>query len=208
MRDITGIAEKNLNPSIGTIKQGGSGLNLCGFGVPLGRLDAGQLRVIAGLADEFGRGELRFSPWHVIFIPHVAKPEKLLANLRRHGFITGKLMLDVDISACSGRDGCRGAKLDTPGHALAVMRAFAAGKVQLSAPLSIHVSGCPKGCAHRGASDILALEREDGSGYYVYQNSAALTPEMKTRFQGTISVDELPQTALEIARGREQAHLS
>ncbi len=208
IRDVTGEVKKRINPSIGILKQGTSALKLCGFGAPLGRLDAGQLQAIAALADEFGRGELRLSPWHVIFIPHVAaqRAEKLLAAARELGFITDNSMLRVDVSACSGHGGCRGAKLDTPGHALAIMQAFAANMPELPAALSIHVSGCPKGCAHRGASDILALEREDASGYYVYQNSTALAPNMATRLPGSICADDLPETVLGLAQNKLSEH--
>ncbi len=210
MRDISGAVKKPLNPATGILKQGKSGFDLCGFGVPLGRLDAEQLRAIAALADEFGRGELRLAPWHVIFIPYVTpqNSEKLLASSRELGFISDNSMLHFDISACSGHEGCRGAKLDTPEHALAVMREFAGNMAELPEPLSIHVSGCPKGCAHRGVSDILALEREDASGYYVYQNSTALAPDMKTRLPESVCARELPGKLLELATAPAMKHLS
>ncbi len=194
--------ERKLTPSIGALAQKGSDLMLCGFGVPLGRLDAGRLTAIVRLADEYGKGELRLSPWHVVFIPHVEaqRVQELRQVAGALGFIIDETFLHIDVSACSGAGGCRGAKLATPDHALAIMQAFAAhGDSRRFAPLSVHVSGCPKGCAHRGRSDILALEREDASGYYVYEHSAALAPQKHSRVEGTISAKDLPQVIRELA---------
>ncbi len=194
--------KRKLAASIGAVAQKGGDLMLCGFGVPLGRLDAGRLTAIARLADEYGKGELRLSPWHVVFIPHVKahRAQSLLQEAAALGFIIDETFLHIDVSACSGREGCRGAKLATPDHALAVMQAFAAqGDSRRFAPLSVHVSGCPKGCAHRGRSDILALEREDASGYYIYEHSTALAPQKQSRVEGTISAKDLPRVVRELA---------
>ncbi|HHK73771.1 MAG TPA: hypothetical protein ENJ57_01260, partial [Rhizobiales bacterium] len=207
--EITEEGKPALAPSIGSLVQRGENLRICGFGVPLGQLDAQSLKAIAGLADKYGQGELRLAPWHVVFIPHVPvqEAEALLSQARSLGFITDESFLHVDISACSGLEGCRGARLATPEHALAVMRAFAGqGKREHFAPLSVHVSGCPKGCAHRAVSDILALEREDASGYYVYEHSAALAPQKQSRFPETVSAEDLPRVVLEVAnrQGRQE----
>ena len=191
-----------LTPSIGVLAQGGGELKLCGFGVPLGRLEVKSLELIAQLAEEFGRGKLRFAPWHVVFIPHVKAQDakRLLRKARESGFITDQSFLHVDVSACSGREGCRGARLATPDHAFKVMQAFAGqGDSERFAPLSIHVSGCPKGCAHRAPSDILALEREDASGYYVYERSSALAPQKQTRLAQGVTAESLPQVIRELA---------
>lgn len=197
-----------LAPAIGIIEQNSEGKVLCGFGVPLGRLDSQALELIGALADEYGNGELRLSPWHVVFIPHVPqeRAEALLAEAAEAGFATGANFLRFDLSACSGRSGCRGARLETQNDALAVMKAV--GSLDLpqgQERLSVHVSGCPKGCAHRQPSDILALEREDGSGYYLYEDSAALTPDMASRFNGTMGPEQLPDAVCRLIVQRSLA---
>ena len=198
-------AKAKLTPSIGIIEQKDPGKVICGFGITLGKLDSRSLKRIADMAEKYGTGELRLSPWHVVFIPHVesVQADALLKEAQQAGFMTGEQFLSFDLSACSGRSGCRGARLETQDHALAVMdtlnKYMADG---MAAPVSIHISGCPKGCAHRQPSDILALEREDASGYYLYEDSAALTPDISKRFNGSVSTDELPDTVCALVRKR------
>ncbi len=193
-----------LRPRIGIVPQSEPGLAICGFGVPLGRLDSRLLALIAALAEDFGTGEVRLSPWHVVFIPHVAEARagELMQAAEAAGFAVNDNFLTFDMSACSGRSGCRGARLETQDHALEIMRALQQLEQPPGAALSIHVSGCPKGCAHRTKSDILALEREDASGYYLYEDSAALTPDLTKRYNGAVSPEELPAAVCRLAERR------
>ena len=63
------------------------------------------------------------------------------------------------VFACPGRPACAGATTDS--HADAARLADAAHRV-LAAGATVHVSGCPKGCAHPGSAD-LTLVGDDGA---------------------------------------------
>ncbi len=193
-------------PQIGAAAQR-DGRFACGLGVPLGRLDAGLARQLAVLAERFGTGELRLSPWHVVFIPHVRQADvaDLLRAAPAAGFNCSPSFLRFSVAACSGREGCRGARLDTPAHARAVMAALEGldGRdTEKDRRLSVHVAGCSKGCARRTPADILALESEDAAGYRLYGDSAALNPRQDRRLSALVVPEALPRTIAGLVRDK------
>ena len=199
-------AQKGPRPQIGPVAQR-DGRFACGLGVPLGRLDVALARQLAALSERFGQGELRLSPWHVAFIPHVrpADVEDLLRASTAAGFVCGSSFLRFAVAACSGREGCRGARLDTPGHARAVMAALEGldgGGHEKGRRLSVHVAGCSKGCARRTPADILALESEDAAGYRLYGDSVALSPRQDRRLSALVSPEALPQAIAGLVRDK------
>ncbi len=164
-------------PRMGIIRHPQTKLFALGVGVPLGRLSVTQLRLLAGLAREVGDGKLRLAPWHVIFLTGLAKDrlEETTHSLAAAGFITEPVFLRLRIHACSGRDGCRGSRRDVPGDALALWQRLQKNFAQIPAEnipaLTIHVSGCAKGCAHRQKADFLALEGQANQGYHLYRDA-------------------------------------
>lgn len=120
-----------------------------GVGAPFGRLTADQMALLGELAGERGMGELRLTPWRVMLIPGI-KPEKL--GRIRPWIAAGKFVFSPDdprlaVVSCAGASGCRSGSVEArlDGAELAPLaRRFARSGVTL------HVSGCEKGCAHPG----------------------------------------------------------
>ena len=96
----------------------------------------------------------------------------------------------------------RGGRLSTKENGRAVFAAVARelGDAPLPEPLTIHVSGCIKGCAHRQQSDILALERN--ASYDVFEDSAPGTEPAPENHRGSASAETLPDLVAELARAR------
>jgi precorrin-3B synthase len=141
-----------------------------GIGLPFGQVDTSGLAGIADLADEFGDGTLRTTPWRALLIVGVeadAAP-RLAAHARALGLITDPADPRQAISACPGKPACGNATVDTRADAtrLAASRA-AAGPV--------HVSGCAKGCAHPGPA-ALTLVGADGRYDLVIDGRAGDVP--------------------------------
>lgn len=160
---------------IGTHAQRQQGLSYCGVVTPLGRLTAHQLHELAHLAEVYGSGTLRLTPWQNVLIPDV--PHQHLSTLSQ---ALEALGLPVSAThpwsalvACAGSLGCRASATNTTQHAFELARALAQHNL-LDHPLNLHLSGCPKSCAQHYPSDIAllgtAIPQGDATveGYHVY----------------------------------------
>ena len=129
-----------------------------GVGAPFGRFNADQLALLGDLAAERAMGELRLTPWRVILIPGV-KPEKLP---RIRPWISGaRFIFSPDdprlaVVTCAGSSGCRSATVEAraDGETLA-----ATARSLAKSGLTLHVSGCEKGCAHPGKCHVTLTGR-------------------------------------------------
>ncbi len=142
--------------------------------VPLGRLDAATLEALAALAERDGDGTLRFTPWQGVLLPAVREPaaEAALASLASLGVVCTADAPLAHLVACAGSTGCARAQADTKADA----RALAARLAEHgTAPLELHLSGCPRACAQPwpAAATLLAVNpgrydlyrRDGGSGF-------------------------------------------
>ena len=111
-----------------------------GAGVPFGSMDAATLRALAGLAHE-----VRLTPWRSVLLPGLTDPGPLAAL----GLIVSADDPRLLVSACVGEPGCASASVPT--------RAVAAG---LRPTVTVHVSGCSKGCAHPGPAALTFVGRD------------------------------------------------
>ncbi len=113
-----------------------------GLGLPFGQTDAAGLRILAGLADRFGGGAIRTSPWRAMLLGRVAVHD--LADLR---IAAAEWVLDpadprLRITACVGSPGCDRATVPARADAARLAERGTGGK--------LHISGCAKGCAYPG----------------------------------------------------------
>jgi precorrin-3B synthase len=107
---------------------------------------------------------------------------------RRCGFIVDRDDPRLNVAACPGKPAC--ARAWTPAQEDA-LRIAEAARALLAGGATIHVSGCPKGCAHPGAADLTLVGRENGSYGVVVGGSSRDAPltersteEIMTRLSG------------------------
>ena len=113
-------------------------------GAAFGQLPAAALARVAAQA----LGAIRVSPWRMLALAP-AEPEALAADpdlIARPGDPLARVI------ACTGAPGCPQASVGTRPLA----RRLAA---HLPAGTTLHVSGCPKGCAHPRAADVTLVGR-------------------------------------------------
>lgn len=157
---------------LGVRRQAQAGLNSIGIGVPVGRLAARQMHLLADLALNYGRGELRLTVWQNVLIPHVpdAFVESVKRSVTRLGCFLDAHATNGGIVACTGSRGCKYAAADTKAHALGLFRALQHQSPDLDQPLNIHFTGCPHSCAQHYCGDLgfIGARLGDGSeGYHV-----------------------------------------
>ncbi|MFJ8769025.1 cobalamin biosynthesis protein CobG [Streptomyces clavifer] len=105
-------------------------------GVPLGRLDREQWRLLSG------SGELRLTPWRGAVVSRVV-PERvdgLLGTLSGAGLIVGPGSAWAGVGACIGQPGCA--------KSLADVRTQAGAAVGPAGRLPVYWSGCERRCGH------------------------------------------------------------
>ncbi|MFE9727481.1 precorrin-3B synthase [Streptomyces sp. NPDC005794] len=105
-------------------------------GVPLGRLDRAQWRLLAGA------GGLRLTPWRGAVVTGIAphRADGLLSELAGAGLITGPGSPWAGVGACIGQPGCA--------KSLADVRAEAGAAVGPAGRLPVYWSGCERRCGH------------------------------------------------------------
>ncbi|MGB6534540.1 MAG: NirA family protein, partial [Xanthobacteraceae bacterium] len=140
---------------IGVHPQKQAGLNWIGIAVPVGRLSTDQMRGLAGVAHEFGDGDLRLTVWQNLLVSGVAD-EKLAAAQQRIesiGLAIKSSAVRSGLVACTGNVGCKFAASDTKRHAEEIAR-WCEARVALDTPVNIHLTGCHHSCAQHYVAEI------------------------------------------------------
>jgi precorrin-3B synthase len=120
----------------------------------LGRLDAAALDALGDLADRYGDGTVRLTPWRSVLVPGVQadRGPALLAELAGLGLVTDPADPALSVVACVGSAGCAAGLADTLADARSLIADLR--RAGTSASPSIHVSGCAKRCASRATYDV------------------------------------------------------
>jgi precorrin-3B synthase len=158
---------------------------------PYGRSTSEALGRAAAWSEEFGTGEIRLSPFRALVIPFVNASAKagLAALAGETGFIVDPGDPRLSVSTCAGKQGCgRGSTLT---HADSDRLAAA-----LPAGVSLHVSGCRKGCAHPAPAD-LTLVGDEGSYQVVLGGSARDKPLVRA------GIDDIVDRLARVSNGKD-----
>ncbi len=146
-------------------------ISLKAHGATPGDATAGQMRLVADLAEEFGHGEIRVSHEQNLVLPHVHKADlpEIHARLKAAGLATANVGLASDIISCPGMDYCALATARSIPVAQGIARRVEELRLEHEVgPMKIKISGCINACGHHHLADIgiLGLER---AGVETYQ---------------------------------------
>lgn len=129
-------------------------MSYAGLCVPAGRLSAAQALELSKLAQEYGSGELRFTPTQNVIIPNI--PEEKINEFKRESLLEAlplnpsKIMRNL--VACTGNDYCDFAQIESKGRALEIARFLESKFPNLD--LTLRISGCPSSCGQHQLADI------------------------------------------------------
>jgi precorrin-3B synthase len=153
---------------LGLLEDGGR-VFAVGIAVPFGRIESAVLRGLAEALAAAGAEEVRLSPWRTIYVPvsRGISAEGVLGAAAALGLIVdGKDPLLI-FAACPGAPACSRAVADTRKDA----QLLAAAIRSHPEIRSVHVSGCPKGCARSKPADLVLVA--GGDGYGLIRNGTA-----------------------------------
>lgn len=116
--------------------------NGCAYGVPFGSMTASQLR---NLMQGTGASRMRIAPNRIFILDGIPVADT-------PAFVTTPDDPRMHIHACPGAPACAASTVPT--------RQIASTLAPHLKGRSLHVSGCAKGCAHRGGADVVAVGRD------------------------------------------------
>lgn len=174
----------------------GDGRTALGIGLAFGHSDAAALRKLVEAAHAAAAHEIRAAPPRALLVIGI-EPEMapvLAATAESLGFIVAADDPRRHVAACSGAPFCASAAIATRVLAPAVA---AVAAPLLDGSLTIHLSGCPKGCAHAGRAALTIVGEKNGCGV-VLNGQAGDTP------MGRVMADALAESLAAVAHEVER----
>jgi precorrin-3B synthase len=133
----------------------------CGVGLAFGHSDAKALERLADAAGDAGASGFRGAPGRALLAIGVARDSgtRFTAAAETLGFISRADDPRRGIVACAGAPICGAANIAARAMAPDIAAAVAPS---VDGAMTIHVSGCAKGCAHAGPAAITVVGTPDG----------------------------------------------
>ncbi|KAB8320700.1 precorrin-3B synthase [Tolypothrix campylonemoides VB511288] len=192
------VSTINRYQHIGVHPQRQQGLSYIGVVLPVGKLETWQMRGLADIAETYGTGTLRLTPWQNLLISDIPQQwipqaQSQIENLGLHWSATN---ICSALVACAGNTGCASSATDTKGHALALAK-YLDSCLTLDQPVNTHFTGCEKSCAQHSRSDITLLgvsieqEGETVEGYKIYVGDGDSNEKFGREVYSLVSFPEL-----------------
>ena len=130
-----------------------------GFAAAFGTVDASRFKRLIERATELGARGLRLTPWRAFLVVGLdpGRAASFVATAARLGFLADAREPLLRVAVCVGAPACL--------HALKPLRADAerfATQLPEGDGITLHVSGCAKGCAHPFACAVTLTATERG----------------------------------------------
>ena len=148
-----------------------------GLAPTVGRVSGRVLAALADAAEAAGSGRIRFTPQQKLLVLDVdpGRTDGLLAAVEPLGLTANPSPFRRSTMACTGIEFCKLAFVETKAtaaHTIDELERRLDG-VDVGAPISLHVNGCPNSCARIQVADIglkgQLIKGQDGSEEFAYQ---------------------------------------
>lgn len=160
---------------VGLLKHGAH-VFAAGFAVPFGSIESETLLAFGEALAAAGVEEFRLSPWRTLYVPihRGNSAEGIFGAAAALGLMVHDNDPLLKVNACPGARACCSARADTRRDA----RVLAAALEPYPEIRSVHVSGCPKGCARSEPADLVLVACDNGYG--LVRNGTASDPPQQT----------------------------
>jgi ferredoxin-nitrite reductase len=185
------LVREDGNYHLGIHRQSQPDRSYLGVVLPLGRWHLAQVKGLAEIADRYGSGTIRLTPWQNLILPDVkaadlATVQLLITDL---GLIHTANHPSSLLRACAGSTGCQFGATDTQRDAID-LSTYLAASFELDRPLNIHFSGCDKSCAQHDRADITLWGVEATESYRI--EIAGATAEVRRELSDLYSPAQVP----------------
>ena len=149
------VSEEDRLAHVGVNPQSQDGKFYIGLVLPVGRMTSEQMRIVAGISDRFGSGEIRLTVWQNLLVPNIAEEHisAVQEEIEACGLDWRSSNLRSGLVACTGSKGCKFAASDTKSQAM-ILTEYLESRLQLDQPINIHLTGCHHSCAQHYIGDI------------------------------------------------------
>ncbi|WP_245474450.1 precorrin-3B synthase, partial [Mesorhizobium sp. M2A.F.Ca.ET.042.01.1.1] len=137
-----------------------------GIVLPFGSMPAQNLVELATKAADLGSTEIRLAPSRALLVLGLSPSAcaSLQSTAATLGFVTSPTDPRTRIAACPGTPACASGNIATR----TIAETIAAQSPELlDTSLTLHISGCAKGCAHPGVAKLTLVGDENGAGLVV-----------------------------------------
>ncbi|MBT1156131.1 precorrin-3B synthase [Aminobacter anthyllidis] len=150
---------------IGILPLTGSRIAL-GIALPFGSIDASTLIQFCHDAATAGATGIRPAPGRTLLVMGLdpASADTLAANAKSLGLVTSPADPRIRIAACPGAPACASGMIAARDVATDIATGLGES---LDPTLTLHVSGCAKGCAHPGPATLTIVGDEKGAAFVV-----------------------------------------
>jgi sulfite reductase (ferredoxin) len=133
-----------------------AGLCYVGAAVLRGRITPQQMRVAAGLADQYGSGELRATNTQNLVIVNVpqVRADEVIKGLETAGLHVFASAFWRGAVACTGTEFCKLAITETKSYTRWLVEELEERLPAFDQPLKLNVTGCPNSCGQHRLADI------------------------------------------------------
>jgi precorrin-3B synthase len=152
-----------------------------GIGLPFGSVEAKKIIALAREACTLGATEIRLAPQRALLFPKLSKAtcEKLQARAAELGFVTSSTDPRTKIAACPGSPACASGLIATREIAEEIAEEHAE---LFDSSVTLHISGCAKGCAHPAPATLTVVGGEKGAGLVVDGTAKSLPVGYRPRY--------------------------
>src|SRR5262249_36853507 len=167
-----------------------------GVALAFGQADAGALAELARAAGHQGTTGIRPAPGRALLLLGLDESgaARVTAVAGQVGFITRADDPRRRITACAGKPACASAHLATRALAAAI-----APTLLRHDGIALHISGCPKGCAHPAPAPLTIVGDARGAGI-VRNGPASATPSRN------VDADDILAEIAQLMQMSEVAH--
>ncbi|MDR7220138.1 precorrin-3B synthase [Aminobacter aminovorans] len=137
-----------------------------GIALPFGSIDAPTLIAFCQAANDGGATGIRPAPGRSLLVMGLDSPSAatLTATAQSLGLVTSPADPSIRIAACPGAPACASGMIAARDVAAEIAHEIGES---LDPTLSLHVSGCAKGCAHPGPATLTIVGDEKGAAFVV-----------------------------------------
>lgn len=144
-----------------------------GIGLPFGSMPSQNLIDLAKQALALGSTEIRPAPGRALLFLGLSSSAcaSLQTSAATLGFVTSPADPRTRIAACPGAPACASGRIATR----AIAETIATESADLfDTSITLHISGCAKGCAHPGTAALTLVGDDNGAGLVVDGTAKAL----------------------------------
>lgn len=198
------IAPMLLAPNAAGIHDLAGECAVLGIGLPFGQIHAQGLGALLEALEILGATEIRLAPGHALMVLGITVDRIGAAQALALGHGLRAFPRDPrnHIAACVGVGACRSARLYTRAVAQMVMDA---APTLLDGSLTVHVSGCAKGCAKPSASALTITAAPTGYGLVVNGPASAVPTAYIEENNIRTALEHLDKLVSERKQGGESA---